>query len=61
MFSLRDLAREVLAQGYPRHALLEDFEHVRAELREEGREAQEDAVMDAMDFLYGRAAPHMKL
>ena len=57
MFPLRDFAREVLAEGYPREQLIEDFNHVRAELREE----QEDAVMEVMDFLYGWCSSHMKL
>jgi hypothetical protein len=61
MFPLRDFAREKLAQGYPREQLLEDFEYVRAELREIDDEAREDAVMDVMDFLYGWSASHMKL
>jgi hypothetical protein len=51
MFPLRDFARDVLAQGYPREQLLADFERVREELREND-EAREDVVMDVMDFLY---------
>jgi hypothetical protein len=61
MFPLRDFARETLTHGYPRELLLEDFEYVRAELRENDDEAREDAVMDVMDFLYGWSASHMKL
>jgi hypothetical protein len=61
MFPLRDFAREKLHEGYPREQLLEDFEYVRAELREIDDEAREDAVMDVMDFLYGWSASHMKL
>ena len=61
MFPLRDFAREVVAEGYPREQLIEDFNHVRAELRQEGREEQEDAVMEVMDFLYGWSSSHMKL
>jgi hypothetical protein len=61
MFPLRDLAREKLGQGYPREQLLEDFEYVRAELRDREEEAREDAVMDVMDFLYGWCSPHMRL
>ncbi len=61
IFPLRDLAHEALSEGYSREQLIEDFEHVRSELREEGSEQQEDAVMDVMDFLYGWSASHMKL
>ena len=61
VFPLRDLAHEALVQGYSRDQLIEDFERVRSELRNEGRDEQEDAVMDVMDFLYGWSASHMKL
>jgi hypothetical protein len=61
MFPLRDMARDALAQGYDRDALIEDFERVRARLDEQGEEEREDAVMEVMDFLYGWCSPHMKL
>ena len=61
MFPLRDYARQVLVEGYPRERLLEDFEYVRAELRESDDEAREDAVMEVMDFLYGWSPTHLKL
>lgn len=60
MFSLRDYAQSLLATDYPREQLLEDFERVRAVLRER-EEEREDAVMEVMDFLYGWCSPHMKL
>jgi hypothetical protein len=58
---LRDFARDVLARGYSYEELLEVFEDVRADLREENDEAREDAVMDVMDFLSGWSSSHMKL
>jgi hypothetical protein len=61
VFTLRDFAHEVLVQGYPREQLLDDFEAVRSELREDDEEAREDAVMDVMDFLYGWSSRHSKL
>jgi hypothetical protein len=61
MFSLRDFAGRVLAEGYPREQLLADFDYVREELRERDEEAREDAVMEVMDFLYGWSSSHMKL
>jgi hypothetical protein len=61
MFPLRDFAREKLSQGYPREQLLDDFEYIRAELRDSDDEPREDAVMDVMDFLYGWCSPHMRL
>ncbi len=61
MLPLRDVARDALAQGYDKNALIEDFERVRARLDEGGEEECEDAVMEVMDFLYGWCSPHMKL
>lgn len=60
---LREFARELLAAGYPRQRLYDDFESVRAALRERGDayEEREDAVMDVMDFLSGWCAPGAKL
>jgi hypothetical protein len=61
MFPLRDVARDALAQGYDKDALIEDFERIRARLDDDGEEEREDAVMEVMDFLYGWSSPHMKL
>lgn len=58
---LRSLAREELASGYPREALLEDFERVRAELEERGDEALEDDVVTVMDALSGYCSPAARL
>jgi hypothetical protein len=58
---LRDFAKDLLASGYSHEAVWEVFESVRAELREEGAELREDAVMDVMDFIEGWSAPHMTL
>jgi hypothetical protein len=55
------LARGVLEAGYPREQLIEDFENLRAHFEHQGEEEREDAVLEAMDFLYGWCAPHMKL
>lgn len=58
---LRECARELLAAGYPRQRLYDDFESVRAEMRERGQEEKEDAVMDVMDFLTGWCSPGARL
>ena len=55
------LAREELSRGYPREALLEDFEHVRSLLEAEDRDAAEDDVVSVMDVLVGWCSPHLKL
>ena len=58
---LRDLTLHLLANGQTREAVLKLFEGARQQLRQTGRETEEDAVMDAMDFLVGWCSPHMKL
>ncbi len=58
---LRSLAQRLLSQGQDQAAILALFERVRQRLRQESREADEDAVMDVMDFLTGWCSPHMKL
>jgi hypothetical protein len=37
VFPLRDLARDIIAEGYPREELLANFERVREELRRRSR------------------------
>ncbi len=58
---LRDLSLHLLANGQTRDTILNLFERARQQLRQTGRETEEDAVMDAMDFLVGWCSPHMKL
>jgi hypothetical protein len=61
VFPLRDLARDIISEGYPREELLTNFERVREELHKRRDEAREDAVTDVMDFVYGWSASHMKV
>jgi hypothetical protein len=58
---LRSLALRLSSEGHGRTALIEKFEGVRQELRQSDREADEDAVMDVLDFLTGWCSPHMRL
>ena len=58
---LREVVRRFLDQGYDRQALAEDLESFRDRLRAEGREADEDIVLEVMDFLAGWCSPHMAL
>lgn len=58
---LRSLALRLFSEGQDRAQVLERFEAARQQLRQAGREADEDAVMDVMDFLVGWCSPHMKL
>ena len=53
--------RESDQDGQTREAVLDLFEHARQQLRQANREAEEDAVMDVMDFLVGWCSPQMRL
>ncbi len=59
--ALRRLAQQLLDGGSEPAAVRTQFEEVRRRLREEAREADEDAVMDVMDFLDGWCSPHVRL
>lgn len=58
---LRSLALHLFSQGHEQAAVLEMFEKARQQLRQANRDADEDAVMDVMDFLAGWCSPHRKL
>jgi hypothetical protein len=58
---LRELAREELRRGYPREALVEDFERVRSLLEDRDEEAREDDVLTVMDALTGYCSPAARL
>jgi hypothetical protein len=58
---LRSLAVQLFSEGHEKAAVLELFEGARQRLRQANRETDEDAVMDAMDFLVGWCSPHMRL
>ena len=58
---LRELAREELERGYPREALLDDFEHVRGLLEARNRDDEEDDVVTVMDALVGWCSPGAEL
>lgn len=58
---LRALALRLFAEGQTKDAVVASFEVARQRLREEQREADEDVVMDVMDFLVGWCSPHMKV
>jgi hypothetical protein len=58
---LRELVLHLLANGQTREAILDLFEGARQQLRQADRETEEEAIMDAMDFLVGWCSPHMQL
>src|SRR5262245_59245173 len=57
----RALAQQLLAQGYGKASVVEMFEKARQQLRQAGRETDEDVVLDVLDFLVGWCSPHMRL
>jgi hypothetical protein len=59
--ALRNLAQSLLDERYLLDTVYAEFEQVRQRLREAGREDEEDAVMDVMDFLTGWCSPHARL
>jgi hypothetical protein len=61
LHQLRAVAIEHLSAGMGRQELLDALEGVRADLRSQGREADEDMVMEVMDFLVGWCSPHMRI
>ena len=58
---LRELASNLLKDGLSRDELIAQFESFREVLRREGREDEEDVVLDTMDYMVGWCSPHMKL
>ena len=58
---LRAVATALLAEGRPEKAVYDLFEAVRAQLRLESRETEEDLVMEVMDCLVGWCGPHQQL
>ena len=59
--ALRRLAQNLLDEGRSPEVVQAEFEQARQQLRDEGREDEEDAVMDVMDFLTGWCSPHVRL
>lgn len=48
-------------EGIARERLQEQLEALRARLRHEQREEDEDAVLEVLDFLTGWSSPHMTI
>jgi hypothetical protein len=58
---LRSVVVRLNAEGLMKDDVLAHLERRRQALRAAGREREEDAVMDAMDFVNRWCSPHMKL
>jgi hypothetical protein len=59
--ALRATATTLFAAGHTKQAVYDLFEAARGQLRLEGREAEEDVVMEVMDCLVGWCSPHQAL
>lgn len=59
--TLRGQVETMLRKGRPRDDLYEDLKRLVLELRREGRDDLEDAVMDVMDVLVGWSSPSARL
>ena len=58
--ALRDVVAEELVQ-HDRATVLDELEELRAALRAASRDAEEDVVLEVMDFVTGWCAPHVRL
>ena len=59
--ALRSLAQQLLAEGRSTPEVIELFESAREHFRATGRESDEDALLDVMDFVTGWCSPHVRL
>jgi hypothetical protein len=58
---LRSLAIALQTEGKSHSSIVQFFDDNRQALRDAGRDADEDAVLEVMDFLVGWCSPHMSL
>lgn len=61
LLRLRDTVSTLLDQDWTRDELLAALETFRATLRAADRDADEDTVLEAMDFVTGWCSPQMKV
>lgn len=61
VMEIRDLVRSELENGVSRSEVFGQLESLRIELRGSDREAEEDVLLDVMDFVSGWSSPHMQL
>lgn len=60
LWELRGVVRGLLADGHDRDEILADFERLRLVLQATNREADEEIVLEVMDFVVGWCSPHMR-
>jgi hypothetical protein len=62
LWALRDVAAQELERNHgDRERILADLEQLRVVLREEGRDDEDDTVLDVMSFLVGWCSPRLAL
>lgn len=59
--ALRSQVEEMRRAGRPRDDVYKDLKRLVLDLRQEGRDDLEDAVMDVMDVLVGWSSPSARL
>ncbi len=58
---LRSLVEQLFVKGESRDSVLAVLESARQSLRDEGREEDEDVLLDVMDCVVGWCGPHAAL
>ncbi len=61
LMSLREIVKQLIAQGNERDAILKNLEQFRDLLHRQQRDQEDDVVLEVMDFVAGWCSPHMKL
>jgi hypothetical protein len=58
---LRSAAERELQAGSPRERVVAQLEALRTDLRAAGRDADDDVVLEVLDFVTGWCSPHVRL
>jgi hypothetical protein len=58
---LRAVVAQLVAEGISRELLQQELLDWRKDLREHGRDEDEDVVLEVLDFLTGWSSPHMSI
>jgi hypothetical protein len=58
---LRRAAEHELQAGMPREQVIAQLEELRSDLRQRGREDDDDVVLEVLDFVTGWSSPHVRL
>jgi hypothetical protein len=58
---LRSAVERELRSGVPREHVIAQLEALRSDLREDGRDADDDVVLEVLDFVTGWCSPQMRL